>query len=591
MIRRAGLSLLITALIIVSFSTSTFATPFTEAVQANDEAALDTLLAGEDAAKLMNRTDESDMAPIHYAVELNLRALLSKLVKAGADLEVEDPYGRTPLLLAADRGDAEVTGYLLRNGAASDAEDDAGFTAMHYTAMSTSVATMDTLLSWSANVDATDDLDRGPLTSAVLARQPEMIDKLLLAGANPNLRDKNGMGPLHHAVMIGAGDVVAELVKQFSDIDMLTGTGLADDAWEGATALHLAIAFDNNELMEQLIAAGASTAIANRKGDTPLMLAIRQAPGSTVTRLLALDASQENVDGDETPMSLALERGDVALIGSLVDHGAKLDVPLPSGDLPLLAAVRMNNPELVEVLLERGARADTTAQEEYPLELALVNGNLTIAARLLDSGANPNRVFAPYSTSVFGTAVPRTPLSIAVRANSLPLTRLLLDRGADVNQTVPDWDQTLLEQAVEKADLPLVRLLVAEGAAITPHTDPSEDSVGLALTRGYPYLREVLKADSFDATATDRNGNSYLHLATANVDDPRLIRLLAASGTQVDATNAKGSTPMHDAARRMRGDQVRVLLQLGADATMLDAESRTALDVARGGAKVVLLTR
>ncbi len=591
MIHRAGLSLLIVTLITVIFSTPSYSTPFTEAVQANDEAALDTLLAGEDAAKLMNRTDESRMAPVHYAVELNYRALLSALVKAGADLEVEDPYGRTALLLAADRGEAEVTGFLLRNGAEIDAADDAGYTALHYTAMSTSVATMDTLLSWSTNVDATDDLDRGPLTSAVLARQPEMIYKLLLAGANPNLRDKNGMGPLHHAVMIGAGDVVAELVKQFSDIDMLTGTGLADKAWEGATALHLAIAFDNNELMEQLIAAGASTSIANRKGDTPLMLAIRQAPGSTVTRLLALDASLDNVDGDETPMSLALSRGDVALIGSLVDLGAKLDVPLPSGDLPLLAAVRMNNPELVEVLLERGARPDTTAQEEYPLELALLNGNSTIAAQLLGSGANPNRVFARYSSSVFGTAVPRTPLSIAVQANSLPLTRLLLDRGADVNQTAPDWEQTLLEQAVEKADLPLVRLLVAEGAAITPHTDPADDAVGLALTRGYPYLREVLKAEGFDATTTDRNGNSYLHLATANVDDPRLIRLLAASGTQVDATNAKGATPLHEAARRMRGDQVRELLQLGADATMLDAESRTALDVARGGAKVVLLTR
>jgi ankyrin repeat protein len=576
-------------LLILSVSTIASATPFTDAVMENDPVWLDSLLTGEDAAKQMNRKDDSGYAPIHYVINMDLRTQLSSLISAGVDLEVEDPWGRTPLLLSAARGDAEVTGFLLRRGAETAADDDAGLTALHYGVISGSDATVDTMLTWGLSVDAVSDRDQGPLTLAVIANQPDMVNRMLTLGANPNLRDETGMGPLHHSIVTGNAELVTVLLDQFAEINLLTGTGLPDKSLEGATALHLAIAYDHAELAEQLILAGASTTIANKQGNTPLMLAIRQAPGSFVSRLLVAGASQDNPDNDATPLTLAIELGDAALLSSLIDHGADLNKSLPNGDLPLLATVRRHDLDLVNILLVRGAHPDTTADKQYPLEIALVDGRSQIALALLESNANPNRIFAGTS-GAFSRSAAKTPLSIAVKANSLPMTRLLLDHGAAVNLDVTDWDASLLEQAVVDADLSVIRLLVAEGASITPHTDLAEDAVGLAMKRSYPVLREVLKSEGFAPEGADRDGNNYLHLLTEKSDDARLIIALVAAGVDISKTNASGRTPLHEAARRGKAEMTRALLEAGADATMLDSKSKTALNLARGGAKTVLLT-
>lgn len=125
---------------------------------------------------------------------------------------------------------------------------------------------------------------------------------------------------------------------------------------------------------------------------------------------------------------------------------------------------------------------------------------------------------------------------------------------------------------------------------MTSHTDISEDAVGLAMAKGYPFLREVLKAEGFNPATTDRDGNTYLHVATDQSDDARLVKALLAVGLDVNQVNADGRTPLHDAARRSRAEMTRALLIAGADPTMLDSDSKSALDVARGGAKTVLLT-
>ncbi len=584
-------SFMLTAFLLISlFAAFASATPFTDAVQQNDPARLDSLLAGEDAAKQMNRKDESGFTPIHYAVELNFRTPLSSLIRAGVDLEVEDPWGRTPLMLAATRGDAEVTGYLLRRGAVAGAADDAGMKALHYAVISGSDAVVDTVLSREINIDAVTDRDQSPLTIAIIHEQNDLASHLLELGANPNLRDDQGMGPLHHAVVTGNSELVSTLLNQFADVNLLTETGMTDKSLEEATALHLAIAYNHPEMIEQLVSAGASTRVANKRAETPLMLAINQAPGTVVSRLLAAGASMQNPGGDRTPLSLAIKRGDVALVSTLLDYGARLDQSLPSGDMPLLSAVRLSDTEMVKMLLSRGAQSDTTASRDYPLEVALQDGHFGLATQLLDAGANPNRIYAPHSASAFSRSTPRTPLSIAVNANSLRQTRLLLDHGADVNVQVADWSQSLLEQAVSGAELPIVRLLIAEGSRVTEQSSMNADAIGLAIKRGYPYLREVLMATGFNPAAADRNGNSYLHLAMDRPDDARLVIVLVASGVDVSQVNVDGRTALHDAARRGKADMVLALLNTGADPTMLDNQSKTALDIARGGAKTVLLT-
>lgn len=96
----------------------------------------------------------------------------------------------------------------------------------------------------------------------------------------------------------------------------------------------------------------------------------------------------------DTIESLLIEGADINKLGSLLyDHGA-----------PIHVAVRASNPEIVTLLLERGAQVDIRDSSDHtPLHNAAWNGNLDMIKLLLDAGADIN------ATTYSGS----TPLSCA----------------------------------------------------------------------------------------------------------------------------------------------------------------------------------
>lgn len=59
---------------------------------------------------------------------------IKDIIKAGADLDVSDVYGCTPLLTVARCGSIEVVKALVEAGAPLEAQDQDGWTALHYAA-------------------------------------------------------------------------------------------------------------------------------------------------------------------------------------------------------------------------------------------------------------------------------------------------------------------------------------------------------------------------------------------------------------------------------------------------------------------------
>lgn len=84
----------------------------------------------------LNATDASGMTALNVAaggVE-NSTAVVAALLAAGADPKIADADGVTPLMRAADRGDAERATLLLKAGAPADAKDASGRTALDWAA-------------------------------------------------------------------------------------------------------------------------------------------------------------------------------------------------------------------------------------------------------------------------------------------------------------------------------------------------------------------------------------------------------------------------------------------------------------------------
>lgn len=117
-----------------------------------------------------------------------------ELLKAGADPDVPDEDGRTPLVSAVLGGSIGLVGLLLEAGADVNAQDSRGFTALHF---------------------------------AAEEQLPEMARLLLAKGANPNARDGDGVTPLGRAVFAEreGRDVVQTLVKGGANPDLPNNAG------------------------------------------------------------------------------------------------------------------------------------------------------------------------------------------------------------------------------------------------------------------------------------------------------------------------------------------------------------------------------
>jgi len=102
------------------------------------------------------------------------------LLTNGAEVDVRDKNGMTPLLLAARKGNSEIVRLLLAHGANVNAQD-------HY-------------LAWT------------PLILASALGHKKVVKLLLEYGADIDIKDQNGMTALKYAVKNGYKEIV-ELLK------------------------------------------------------------------------------------------------------------------------------------------------------------------------------------------------------------------------------------------------------------------------------------------------------------------------------------------------------------------------------------------
>ncbi|KAL1535484.1 hypothetical protein AAHA92_28257 [Salvia divinorum] len=223
-------------------------------------------------------------AGMHAAAAFDRAGEIEERVRAGEGVECRDREGRTPLILAAGKGNVRSVEVLVAAGANVDARSRDGRTALYRAAANGDSAVVEMLVAAGGDptigdvehcrsaigvardkghMDIVKVLEQG---EAVLraARRGELdtLEALLEKGANAGFCDQYGLTALHVAAIKGNKDVVMMLVE--------FGAGVEWQDAEGHTPLHLAVEGGSVETVEVLICRGANVNATTAKGATPL---------------------------------------------------------------------------------------------------------------------------------------------------------------------------------------------------------------------------------------------------------------------------------------------------------------------------------
>ena len=453
------------------------------------------------------------------------------------------------------------------------------------------------------------------------------VAKLLLARrtgdrrARKELRDKHGI-EYYEQDWINRR-VATRFYKGVEGNDAETITKLAplgldlntQGPWERErTPLHYSAANGYVEATTALLNAGADPDKGDRRGYTPLQLAMTDIDSGVARTLLDAGADPNKGIG-YLPLHIAVEMKSVELVQRLLDADADPNIVRPdrlgySMDKranPLFLAVLNGSNEILNALLAAGAdpnlpstdHGPRTTKDRTPLPEAASRENLAAVQALLAAGADPNILVAR------GTI---TPLSAAATSGNVDIISALLEGGAHLQQRNAKGETALHSASTDD----VVAALVKAGIAVDVQDNEKNTPLALAAGRGDGKCRErpprtrgqrprIRRGMELDHTSLSRGtcrsspshhdadrgrgqaeqpkkegrpgDHTPLHLAAIAHPKRRVhaVKALLDGGADPNIRVGFGMTPLHYAALEGSVETVKVLIEGGADpnATMI----------------------
>ncbi|MEM7333359.1 MAG: sigma-70 family RNA polymerase sigma factor [Chloroflexota bacterium] len=115
---------------------------------------------------------------LHYAAAVGNEPLTAVLVEAGANVNVLDQGGATPLKEAVHMGQTQTATWLLENGADPNLATNNGLTPLHSAVIRNWPEMVDLLITFGANAEISDSQSRAPADWAVVKKLPKLAKKL-----------------------------------------------------------------------------------------------------------------------------------------------------------------------------------------------------------------------------------------------------------------------------------------------------------------------------------------------------------------------------------------------------------------------------
>jgi ankyrin repeat protein len=212
------------------------------------------------------------------------------------------------------------------------------------------------------------------------------------------------------------------------------------------------------------------------------------------------------------------------------------------GRSPFILAVRGNRYEMIQFLLEKGARVNSIYGGcGTPLAIAVECGKEEVVKLLLEHGADVDKGFGPWGY----------PLYLASDNGHEQIVRMLIRKGANVERN-DTWHSSALYAAIRRGYEGIVKLLLEYGAT------PGDEALYLATTRGYTQIVHML----LEHGAISEVQALCTAATRGNI---QIVQLLLDKGAEVSAKNGHRGTAIFAASQNGHARVVKLLLEHGAD--------------------------
>ena len=434
---------------------------------------------------------------LHLACDKGDINLVKKLLEAGADPNVTDTFGFTPLMktivstskfdIANDVVYSIITAlcrshcsvnvaFVPSKPSDSNVSYYEGSTALHMAIDEWTVNQLcvQALVDNGAALDARDVHGRTPLHIASMRGHHSLTPLLAPSQESFHFKDNDGCTPLYYVCKNSHFECVREFMVQIPDIisDLMKianndgTTPLSVRTGSGGTILHVACDKGDINLVKKLLEAGADPSVTDKFGFTPLMRAVVSTSKSSIITdvdnsiITTLCSSQCSVNAAFVPSKLSdsnvsYYEGSTALhmaiyewtdnqfsVQTLIDNGAALDARDVHGRTPLHIASMRGHHCLIKLL------APTPEPFHFkdmygctPLHYACKNSHLECVREFIVQ--IPDDICDLLKVSNKCGAIPlfvrgdnnRTILHDACMRGILSVVKMVLEAGADPNLT------------------------------------------------------------------------------------------------------------------------------------------------------------
>ena len=392
----------------------------------------------------------------------------------------------------------------------------------------------------------------------------ERIQYWVQNGANLEHRAMAGMTPLLVASDGNHTSAVVALLELGANVN-------AKDDWN-ETALMRSASFW--PVSEALLEYNVNVDAVDWKGDTALMIHSSHGATQSLKRIVEKGANVNAVNQRNgwTALMYAGDGGHEISTRILIELGAQVDLRDHSGETALFKASKNGFANAVDVLLENGAAVDVfSSRQRTALMEAAKFGRQKVVSRLVDQGANLDLVDGYGATAIM----------FAVSSSILETVQVLIDNGAQINKRDNDLKLSVLDRAVRNDNVPIVLLLLNNGADVT---DGNSSALfhAAAMARGVVMLDLLLNSStSIKVDARDQSGVTPLMFASRYPRNADKIEFLIEKGANVNAATFQSRyTPLMYAAVGGELENVKVLIANGANVNATDSNGYSALMLA-----------